>query len=332
MEPRPIPPAWPAACALAMLLSLAATGAAGEIAVKAVPVALNPQGSGAKTVGKLMFLRGFELVSVHPGFGGLSGLDVSPDGKRLRAISDRGTWLTAALAHDSDGHLVTVDSWRAAPMLTPAGKPVRGRQRDAEGLARSSGDTFLVSFEGRHRIWRYPRALDGLPRPVPAPRALNDAPVNGGLEGVTVLSDGTVLGMTERHANEDGSLKGWLMKQGSAHEIAYMPANGLNPTGLATLPDGGVLLLERRLTVSGIHARIVRVAKDQLEQARRSAGTRVRGEILADLKHPMSVDNFEGLTFRRDRAGRMLLYMVSDNNFLPFQRTLLFQFRVMDDR
>ena len=307
-------------------------GAAGEIAVRAVPVELSPERPAVKTAGKLAFLSGFELVSDHPRFGGLSGLEVSPDGKRLRAVSDRGSWLTAALTHDAAGHLVAVDSWRAAPMLTPAGKPVRGRQRDAEGLARSSRGTFLVSFEGRHRIWRYPRALDGLPRPVPAPRALNDAPVNGGLEGITVLSDGTVLGMTERHANEDGSLKGWFMKQGSAHEIAYMPANGLNPTGLAALPDGGVLLLERRLTLSGIHSRIVRVAKNHLEEAGRSAGARVRGEILADLRHPMSVDNFEGLALRRDRAGRMLLYLVSDDNFRPFQRTLLLQFRMIDDR
>ncbi len=322
--------AWALASVLAMLLA-AGGGAAGEIAVRAVPVELNPERPSVKTVGKLVFLSGFELVSDHPRFGGLSGLDISPDGKRLRAVSDRGTWITARLAHNADGHLVAVDSWRVAPMLTPAGKPVRGRQRDAEGLARGSRGTFLVSFERRHRIWRYPTALDGLPRPVPAPRALNGAPVNGGLEGIAVLSDGAVLGVTERHANEDGSLKGWLMKDRAAHEIAYMPANGLNPTGLAPLPDGGVLVLERVLTLSGIHARIVRVSKNRLEMARRNAGTRVRGEILADLKHPMSADNFEGLALRRDRAGRLLLYLLSDDNFRPFQRTLLLQFRMIDD-
>ena len=322
--------AWALASVLAMLLTPGGA-AAGEIAVKAVPVELNPERPAVRTVGKLVFLSGFELVSDDPGFGGLSGLEISPDGKRLRAVSDRGTWIAARLAHNAGGHLVAFDSWRAAPMLTPAGKPVRGRQRDAEGLARSSRGTFLVSFERRHRIWRYPTALDGLPRPVPAPRELNGAPANGGLEGIAVLSDGAVLGMTERHANDDGSLKGWLMKDGAAHEIAYMPASGLYPTGLAPLPDGGALLLERGLTLSGIHARIVRVAKKHLEMARRGAGTRVRGEIVTDLKHPMSVDNFEGLALRRDPAGRMLLYLVSDDNFRPFQRTLLLQFRMIDD-
>ena len=335
MDPSPnarrFRPACALACALATLLALAGGGPAGEIEVKAVPVELNPERPGVKTVGRLVFMRGFELTSDHGRFGGLSGLDVSPDGRRLRAISDRGTWFVATLTHDSAGRLVTVDSWRAAPMLTPAGKPVRGYQRDAEGLARTSRGTFLVSFERRHRIWRYPMALDAPPQPVATPRDLNDAPVNGGLEGITVLSDGAVLGVTERHANKDGSVKGWLMKNGTAREIAYVPAAGFSPTDLAALPNGDVLLLERSFELSGIRARIVRLAKDRLREARRRANTKVHGEALARLEHPLSVDNFEGIALRRDRAGRTLLYVVSDNNFLPFQRTLLLQFRMIDD-
>ena len=324
-------PACALACALATLFALTGGGHASEIAVKAMPVELNPERPAVKTVGRLVFMRGFELTSDHRRFGGLSGLYVSPDGRRLRAISDRGNWITAALTHDSAGRLVTIDSWRDAPMLTPAGKPVRGHQRDAEGLARSSGGTFLVSFERRHRIWRYPMALDVPPKPVATPRDLNDAPANGGLEGITVLSDGAVLGVTERHANEDGSLKGWLMGNGTAHEIAYVPADGFSPTDLAALPNGEVLLLERSFELLGMRARIVRLTKDRLREARRRPKTRVHGEALAQLEHPLSVDNFEGIALRRDRGGRTLLYVVSDNNFLPFQRTLLLQFRMIDD-
>lgn len=324
-----IRPYFAAACALAVLLTLAGGSYAGNFPVKAVPVELDPRRPDVKTAGKLVFMSGFELISDHARFGGLSGLDVSPDGRQLRAVSDRGRWITATLAHDSAGRLISMDSWRDAPMLTPAGKHARGRYRDAEGLTRRSG-AFLVSFERRHRIWRYPTALDVPPRPVATPRGLNDAPANGGLEGITVLPDGTVMGMTERLANEDGGLKGWLMKNGTAREIAYVTQNGFSPTGLAAMANGDVLLLERSLTLSGIRARVVRLAEGRLEEARRRGGSRVHGEVLADLKHPLSVDNFEGLALRRDRAGRTLLYLVSDDNFLPLQRTLLFQFRMID--
>ncbi len=276
-------------------------------------------------------MGGFELVSEHPWFGGLSGLAISPDGSRLRAVSDRGHWITATLAHDSKERLVAFRSWRGASLRTPAGNPVRGDGRDAESLARGSGDTFLVSFERRHRIWQYPAAVDAPPRPVPTPRALANAPFNGGLEGIAVLADGTLLGVTERYANADGSLKGWFMGAGAARAVAYMPADGFRPTDLAAMPNGDVLLVERRFSLVGLRARLVRLPHRRLQQARRRAGARIHGESLALLRPPLPVDNFEGLALRTDRAGRTLLYLVSDNNFQPFQRTLLFQFRMMDD-
>lgn len=322
--------------AVALALSLAgfltaANGIASRFAVTALPVALEPGNPGVARVGRLAFLNGFELSSDHPRFGGLSGLSVSPDGKRLRAVSDRGYWVMAALTHDSEDRLIALDSWRGAPLLTPAGKPTGLYEHDAEGLARDSRGSFLVSFEGKHRIWHYPTELNAPPKRVATPRDLRRAPVNGGLEGITVLSDGAILGITEKQANRDGSLKGWFMKARHAREFAYVPADGYSPTGVAAAPGGDVLLLERSFGLLRMRVRIVRLPQERLREARRKPGTRVRGEVMADLQRPLSVDNFEGLALRRDRAGRVLLYVVSDNNFLPLQRTLLLQFRVIDD-
>ena len=41
-----------------------------------------------------------------------------------------------------------------------------------------------------------------------------------------------------------------------------------------------------------------------------------------------SVDNMEGLAVRQDADGRVFAYLVSDDNFNPLQRTLLFMFEL----
>jgi hypothetical protein len=42
---------------------------------------------------------------------------------------------------------------------------------------------------------------------------------------------------------------------------------------------------------------------------------------------PASVDNMEGLAVRED-AGGTIIYLISDDNFNPIQRTLLMKFRL----
>jgi hypothetical protein len=41
------------------------------------------------------------------------------------------------------------------------------------------------------------------------------------------------------------------------------------------------------------------------------------------------LDNFEGIAARRGSDGGVLLYLVSDDNFLGLQRTLLLQFSLV---
>ncbi len=55
-------------------------------------------------------------------------------------------------------------------------------------------------------------------------------------------------------------------------------------------------------------------------------GARLDGAAVAVLRPPLTVDNLEGVAARRGAAGETLIYLVSDNNFNPFQRTLLLLF------
>jgi hypothetical protein len=52
------------------------------------------------------------------------------------------------------------------------------------------------------------------------------------------------------------------------------------------------------------------------------------GEELIKLEYPLQVDNFEGVAVQEDPRRGTIIYIVSDNNYHPLQRTLLLQFRL----
>ena len=124
--------------------------------------------------GALLYRGGLAIRSTYRRFGGLSGLFVSPDGKRLTAISDRGSWFSAGILYDETGRLAGLADGRTGALLSPEGARLRGRAVDAEALTFLSDGSALVAFERRHRIYRYPAgphplagrpARSGRPRP-----------------------------------------------------------------------------------------------------------------------------------------------------------------------
>ena len=224
------------------------------------------------------------------------------------------------------GRLVGIGDGALYPIRNEAGQPVRGHWRDAEDLARLADGRRAVGFERRHRIWLYAGDVArAAAEALATPAGMGEAPHNGGIEALTQLADGRLLALTEDFRASEGGMRGWIITLGGgAAPFAYLPAHDFHPTALATLPDGDVLVLERRFTlVAGPGARLVRVARAAI-----APGARLTGRELGRLELPLAVDNFEGLAVRRDGAGRTLVYLVSDDNYNPVQRTLLMQFRL----
>ena len=298
--------------------------------VEAIPIELDLAAPGRDRFGSLNFLAGFELKSADPRFGGLSGLAMAASGERLYAISDRGYWVSASTRHDGEGRLIGLDGWEIAPLLAPDGLPVRGRQTDAEALARDRDGSFIVSFEQEHRLWRYPPSSPPFrvpPQAVPTPLELAHAPNNGGMEAVAVLPDGRILVITEEYENPDGSLKAWLMEQERFAALSYLPSDGYRPTDMTALANGDVLVLERRFSLlGGWGARVRRLSRESL-----LPGARLKGEEIARIAPPLPVDNYEGIAVREKEGGETFVYLVSDDNYSPLQRTLLLQFRLDPD-
>jgi hypothetical protein len=294
--------------------------------VQLTAIDLDPNNPERKEFSRLTLLSAHELSSKDPRFGGLSGLTIGADG-RLYSVSDTGYWVSAQMVVDANGRLLDLTDWVIQPILSTSGEPVRNPLHDAEGLARMPDGSFMIAFENVHRIWRYPPppiTFHSLPIPVPLPAEVEKAPSNGGVEGLTILPDGRLLALTEEFQNSDGSFKGWLIESGRFFEVSYLPSDHFRITDCAALRNGDVIVLERRyIPLVSLSTRLTLVRGEHIQ-----SGAKLVGEELLTLQYPLDVDNFEGVAVQEDPIKGTIIYIVSDDNYHPFQRTLLLQFRL----
>ncbi|NKB57959.1 MAG: esterase-like activity of phytase family protein [Alphaproteobacteria bacterium] len=288
------------------------------------PILLDDENPDRVTFGKLSWRGGVAITGGDGRFGGLSALHISASGDRLLAISDRGNWLTAMLRY-RDGALSTVADFRIAPLLDHTGQPVTGRQADSESLARTDDNGFIVSFERRHRLWRYtgtPDPTRSTPTPLRTPEGFQDLPSNGGIEALTRLCDGRLLAIAEKSVARRDTVAAWVQSDTGWQELAYRTTAGLRPTGAATLPNCDVVVSERSFgMLAGLDIRISQISASSIK-----AGAVLEPEPLASLSDLLTIDNFEGIAARRNAAGDTLIYLISDDNFSAVQRTLLMMF------
>jgi len=268
-------------------------------------------------LGMLEFEAGFALGAGDPRFGGLSGLWLSPDGTQLIAASDRGTLWRATLEHAADGRLIDIRSWQAVEPGRTADDPPGG---DAEALAPDGAGGLVIAYEGTHRLRRL--ALGDLTAPaaaLPTPPGL-DRPSNQGIEALAELGGGALLALAEGLFAASGDLLAWLIDGDRIRPLSYAATQGYLPTGADRL-DETIFVVERRFSLLGGFA--TRVVSLPVAEVR--PGARLVGRRLAELRAPLLGENFEAIAARRGPDGRVLLYLVSDDNFMALQRTLLLQ-------
>ena len=301
------------------------------IDIAASKIRWNPQDWTDTDNGSLRFLAGFELTSPDGRFGGLSGLAISPDGATLSAVTDTGHWITMPLTHDGN-QLKSPTSARLTPLQSHQGAPLSGkRDTDAEGLTidPQSGATY-ISFERHHRITRLTE--NDRVEIVVAQEALGALTNNKGLEALTFFkapgSDQTqLLALSEGSLDEDGNFKGFLrtLEPGAPLSAVSVKARApFNPTDVTQLPDGDLLLLERRYSPAGG----VGVQIRKIPGADAKANALLDGPVILQASNRYSIDNMEGIATRTANDGKQLVYLMSDDNFNPLQRTLLLQFEM----
>ncbi len=311
---------------LALLLPFG-SALAEPIELRAVSVSLSPRDRDVTRAGALEFLAGFALASSDPRWGGFSSVLLDEASDRLIAVSDFGDWLRLDLRHDAAGRLTGVGAAEIGFLPGPDGQALdRKGDADAEALAVGPDGGLLVAFERAPRLWRYDNVeplFGARPRTHSIPKAMIVLPSNGGVEALATLANGDLVALAEGPDGSAPESPGWLQSGGKWHPIAWRRTLPYRATDAATLPDGDLLVLERRYSfASGPGARLSFVAAEDIRP-----GARLTGVALAELAPPQTVDNFEGVTARAAPDGGVLIYLLSDDNRNLLQRTLLLQFR-----
>lgn len=309
-----------------LLAAAPATGAqARELELTTRTVPLNYTAPEQARIGRLTWRGGIEISSPYKKFGGLSGLLISADGTRLTAVSDSGFWVTANITHDADGFLTGLSDAHYKRLRGTNGKPVKGKtDQDAEAMTELTDGSIMVAYERNHRLWRYPPGktpLRGNAEPLPAPVGLDELAKNGGIEALATLADGSVLAFAEGR-DDDPVGPAFLWRGGVWQPLRYQRYGDYRPSGAARLPNGDLLVLERRYTLlDGVGVRLVRVPAAAVV-----AGALLQPVEVARLLPPLTIDNMEAIDVVRNQRGETLVYVLSDDNFSIIQRTLLLMF------
>ncbi|MDH3668652.1 MAG: esterase-like activity of phytase family protein [Paracoccaceae bacterium] len=254
------------------------------------------------------------LSGDHTQFGGFSGLEVSEE--RLFAVTDFGWWFGAEMGLD-DGLILR--NARVAPMRGPMGLPYSKAGGDAEDLV-LSGDVLSVAFERDHRVMRL--GTDGRLGAVIRVRAFERLRSNLGLEGLAAHPGGGLLALTEASGDY---LPVFRLGPGDVRDqISFHVPGRHQITGADLGPDGQLYVVRRKYSlIKGGSMQIVRysIGDDGWPLAESA-------ERLAFIGWYSGIDNMEGISVERGADGVLRLWLISDDNFSPLQRTLLVLFEI----
>ena len=299
-----------------------------RIAIRAHPIVFKPSAPKQKQFGKLIWRGGLFLASKSKSFGGISGLRLDEKGEKLLAITDKGAWIRADIIYKNNRPAGLKNSLMG-PLNTTKNVPLKkSRLRDSESLAFYKND-LLIGFERQHRIdvYEYMKGRPGRKlRQIKLPKAVGNFKRNKGFEAVDVIRfgklKGQILAFAERFQTKAGYLTGWILKGGKAKPIYILQKKGFEVTDLVCLEDGGALVLERFYRASeGVKFRLRYFRADKIKP-----GALLAGEILLDVGNDHSIDNMEAIDVHKDPKGKIVITLMSDDNFNFFQRTLLMQF------
>lgn len=268
-----------------------------------------------RSVGKLLYLGGWQIRSNDPRFGGISAMHVDRD--EVTAVSDAGSLIRFSLPGGS-----------LAPSIAPlsqGSESAEKSERDSEAMV-VHGRRAWIGFERRNIVRRYRRG-SWTSDASAAPAGMKSWAGNSGGEAMLRLPGGEFLIFSEGKPKRGGGTEALLFEGDPtlagtrSRSLSYLPPEGYRITDAALLPDGRILFLNRRFSIpAGFTAQLTISPKPIPGE-----GGTLSGEEIAHLERPISVDNMEALSVSQE-SGRTIVWLASDDNLNPLQRTLLLKF------
>lgn len=272
---------------------------------------------GAAQAHDAQWLGSFTWVTGERELGGFSGLVISDDGQMATFLSDRALMVEARLSRNADGLIDDMEVTDRTRLQGEDGQPLTGKESDSEGLARTDGGTFYISFEGRARVTRQ-EGLHGIPEELPSHPDFAGMQSNAALESVTIGPDGAIYTIPERSGRPAWPFPVYRFQGGTWDIPLTIPRRGAFLVTDADFgPDGRLYILERDFAGLGFRSRVRSFGPD---------GSDEREHLVSRIG---SHDNLEGIAVWHDGAG-LRLTMVSDDNQNALQRTELVEYRIPD--
>jgi hypothetical protein len=291
-----------------------------QIAISSVPVTLDSSYPNRRRIGALRFMGGWHLTSDTRSFGGFSGIDVN--GNQVTALGDGGTIVRFRLGRFGNAS-------RASIVRLPegCGKVVRKSDNDTEALTHDgTRKNWWVAYEWQNAVCR----ISGDFKQTVAlskPSAIASWPRKTGSESMTRLADGRFLLIAEEGQTGDDLRPAVIFDRDPtdpaavATKLDYRAPAGFKTTDVAQLPDGRILILNRRFAVTSLFSAEIALLPPIPAEPK---GV-LKGQTIARFQSPTVADNFEGLSVTQEN-GKPIIWLVSDNNFMRWQRTLLLKF------
>ncbi|MGD9811298.1 MAG: esterase-like activity of phytase family protein [Sphingobium sp.] len=293
----------------------------GPVLIRSEPLVLDSRNPSRTTLGDLHFLGAWKLTSPEKWFGGLSAMLIGPQG-RIWALNDSGVMYIFPKPGGSEkGEAFRV----RAPKKRP--KPYRYPTDSESVTADPDFRNIWIGFEMVPRICRFVPDLrrDSRCRDWPE---IGKWDQTESQESMVRLPDGRFLVIAEQ-TDGDGPQHEVLLFAGDPaspatphpRHLSYIPPAGYKPTDAVWFDKDHLIVLNRRVTIYDGFTAVISV----VDIGRLESGTVLKSREIARLVPPVLSDNFEGLAIERE-DGQPILWVVSDDNHLFLQRTLLLKF------